>query len=81
MAFVLITALAVAAFAGGVVSLANLRQLGSPTDRERADPFLQSVTFLFSTEPRGEAFRKVQRRTIWLFCGAILLLFAAKQTL
>lgn len=72
------TFVAVALFVAGVRSLAALKRIGEPTQAERSDPYYTSITLLFSTANRGDEFRAVQRRTIWLFCASILLLFLAR---
>jgi hypothetical protein len=72
------TALAIGMFVAGVVSLKRLKRIDQPTDAERVDPFYTSVALLFSTTPRSHEFRAIQRRTIWLFCGSLLLLFLAR---
>ena len=74
----LLTILAIGLFIVGLKSLGSLKRLGEPTSLERADPLYTSVTLLFSTSPRNNEFRAAQRRTIWLFCGAILLLYLAR---
>ena len=77
----ILTLMAIVLFAAGVRSLFALQQLGAPTDAERADPFFNFVGLLFSTATRTDEFRVVQRRTIWLFCGSMLLLYLARMSL
>ncbi|GAA5508879.1 hypothetical protein Rcae01_04348 [Novipirellula caenicola] len=73
-----LTLIAIGLFVAGVRSLASLKRIAEPTDTERSDPFFTSVTLLFSTANRSDEFKLVQRRTIWLFCGSILLLYIAR---
>jgi len=75
---VIVTLIAVGVFIAGVRSLNSLKRLDDATGSERSDPFYTSVALLFSTSPRDAKFRSRQRRTIWLFCGAILLLYFAR---
>lgn len=69
--------IALIVFCLGVRSLAILKAAYEPTKHERSDPFYTSVTLLFSTAPRGRAFRKLQRRTIGFFCVSMLLVYFA----
>ena len=73
-----LTLVAIGLFSVGVASLISLHGLDNPTSLERSDPFYTYVTLLFSTAPRSQEFRVAQRRTIWLFCAAILLLYLAR---
>lgn len=76
--YAVLTLIAIGLFVAGVRSLVALRRIDGPTAAERSDPFFTSVTLLFSTADRSDEFRSVQRRTIWLFCGSILLLYIAR---
>ncbi len=76
----ILTLIAIGLFIAGLWSLASLKRIAEPTESERADPYYTSVTLLFSTVNRGDEFRKVQRRTIWLFCGSMLLFYLARIT-
>ncbi|QDV27959.1 hypothetical protein [Aureliella helgolandensis] len=74
----ILTLLSVGLLIAGVRSLVLLQRIDEPTDSERSDPFYTPVTLLFSTAPRSAKFGAVQRRTIWLFCGSILVLYLAR---
>lgn len=78
MISVVATLIAVGLFVAGVRSLNSLKRLDEATGADRSDPFYTSVALLFSTSPRDAKFRGRQRQTIWLFCGAILLLYFAR---
>ena len=78
MLSVLLTALANGLFIAGVISLESLYRLGEPSALESSDPLYTPVTLLFSTVPRSKTFRAAQHRTVWLFCGSILLLLVGR---
>lgn len=81
LAFIFFSAVGVFLFVAGVVSLRALKQLAGENEDERTDPFFTSVSLLFSTAPRNDAFRRRQRRTVWLFCGSVLMLYCARLAL
>ena len=74
----ILTLFATGLFIAGMRSLALLNRIDEPSNAERSDPFFTLVALLFSNAKRSDKFRKLQRRTIWLFCGSILLLYVAR---
>ena len=62
----------------GVWSFVQLRQLAKQEKIAPNDPFGNYLAVLFWTGERTLDFRRRQRRTIWLFCGAALLLYIAR---
>ena len=76
--FTLLTILGSLLAVGGLLSLRRLLQLPLGQQFQSRDPFSQSIAILFAAEVGDVEFRRLQRRTIWLFCGAMLVLYLAR---
>lgn len=74
----LLTLTAVGLFVAGIRSLISLNRMALPEVPERQDPFFDLIGLLFFTGTRTPEFEKLQRRTIWLFSTAMLLLYLAR---
>jgi len=77
MSYLLMSIPAVALLAAGIRSLNALNRMADSKDVDRSDPFFSMFSILFSTASRDAEFRSLQRRTIWLLCGALLFFFLA----
>lgn len=80
-AFVILTILGSAAFVLGVVQTVRLRKSVKRDDTSQAgDPFGSStIDDLFSVSHGNRERLQQQRRVIWMFCLAVLLLFLARH--
>lgn len=74
----LLTAIGIALTILGVMSLRGLLRTPVAQTLKSTDPFSRTIAILFTTGISDANFRRRQRRTIWLFCGAMLVLYLAR---
>jgi hypothetical protein len=80
--FILLTSMGVAVMVLGFFSLQSLMSATSESSAgDKRDPFLAGrvLSALFNTKHADMTLRRLQKRTIWLFCGSMLLFFVARQ--
>jgi len=56
----------------------TLKRIAPKTEADDMDPVASSIMLLFSTKESDPQFRKIQKRTAWLFCLSMLALIVAR---
>lgn len=79
--FVVLTVLGNVLAVGGAFSLRRLLRLPFAQGLKPRDPFSRTIAILFTQDADDADFRRCQRQTIWLFCGAMLVLYLARWLL
>lgn len=77
--FLALTFLATALFVAGCYSLRNFLTALKAEGISSDDPFFSKISLLFTPNIQDPSLKKQQKRVIWLFCGALLVLFVARS--